>query len=34
VGQFVDVEITESDEHDLFGDAIVTAGRPLDVKVL
>ena len=35
VGQFVDVEITESDEHDLFGDAIVAAtGRPLDVKVL
>jgi len=29
------VEITESDEHDLFGDAIVAAtGRPLDVKVL
>ena len=35
VGEFVDVEITESDEHDLFGDAIVAAtGRPLDVKVL
>ena len=35
VGQFVDVEITESDEHDLIGDAIIeTAGRPLDVKVL
>ena len=35
VGQFVDVEITQSDEHDLFGDAIVAAtGRPLDVKVL
>jgi ribosomal protein S12 methylthiotransferase len=35
VGQFVDVEITESDEHDLFGDAIVeTAGAPLDLKVL
>lgn len=23
VGQFVDVEITESDEHDLFGDAVI-----------
>jgi ribosomal protein S12 methylthiotransferase len=35
VGQFVDVEITESDEHDLIGDAIAgTAGTPLDLKVL
>ena len=35
VGEFVDVEITESDEHDLIGDAIVeTAGAPLDLKVL
>ena len=35
IGQFVDVEITESDEHDLIGDAIVgTAGTPLDLKVL
>ena len=35
VGQFVDVEITERDEHDLIGDAIVeTAGAPLDLKVL
>lgn len=35
VGQFVDVEITESDEHDLIGDAIVARdGMPLDIKVL
>ncbi len=35
VGDFVDVEITDSDEHDLFGDAIVKANAaPLDLKVL
>ena len=29
------IEITESDEHDLIGDAIGgTAGAPLDLKVL
>ncbi len=35
VGDFVDVEITDSDEHDLFGDAIVKANaEPIDLKVL
>jgi len=35
VGDFVDVEITESDEHDLFGDAIARSGAgPVDLKVL
>jgi len=35
VGEFVDVEITDSDEHDLFGDALPPAGRPaFDLKVL
>ncbi|MCC7632842.1 30S ribosomal protein S12 methylthiotransferase RimO [Stenotrophomonas rhizophila] len=36
VGQFVDVEITESDDHDLYGDAIITAPvrAGLDLKVL
>ncbi|MGS1078681.1 30S ribosomal protein S12 methylthiotransferase RimO [Pseudoxanthomonas beigongshangi] len=35
VGDFVDVEITESDEHDLFGDAIAKSGAgPVDLKVL
>ncbi|MGX5731799.1 30S ribosomal protein S12 methylthiotransferase RimO [Pseudoxanthomonas beigongshangi] len=35
VGDFVDVEITDSDEHDLFGDAIVKASAgPIDLKVL
>lgn len=34
-GQFVDVEITDSDEHDLFGDAIAPpAAAPIDLKVL
>ncbi|WP_141453327.1 30S ribosomal protein S12 methylthiotransferase RimO [Pseudoxanthomonas sp. z9] len=34
-GQFVDVEITDSDEHDLFGDAIAPqAAGPIDLKVL
>jgi ribosomal protein S12 methylthiotransferase len=34
-GQFVDVEITDSDEHDLFGDAIAQpAAGPIDLKVL
>ena len=28
VGEFVDVEITESDEHDLYGDALPAATRP------
>jgi ribosomal protein S12 methylthiotransferase len=39
VGQFVDVEITDADEHDLFGDAVgvappVAERRPIDLKVL
>lgn len=35
VGEFVDVEITESDEHDLYGDALAAAPRPaFDLKVL
>jgi ribosomal protein S12 methylthiotransferase len=36
VGQFVDVEITESDDHDLFGDAILAAEarKPFDLHVL
>jgi ribosomal protein S12 methylthiotransferase len=35
VGEFVDVEITESDEHDLYGDALAAAARPaFDLKVL
>jgi 2-methylthioadenine synthetase len=37
VGQFVDVEITDSDEHDLFGDALpatAPASRKLDLAVL
>ena len=35
VGEFVDVEITESDDHDLYGDALPAAARPaLDLKVL
>ncbi len=35
VGDFVDVEITDSDEHDLFGDAVIKpAARPFDLKVL
>ncbi len=35
VGDFVDVEITDSDEHDLFGDALVKPGAtPFDLKVL
>jgi len=37
VGQFVDVEITESDEHDLYGDALIDEGAAktrLDIKVL
>jgi ribosomal protein S12 methylthiotransferase len=37
VGQFVDVEITESDEHDLYGDALIDespAKKLLDLKVL
>lgn len=35
VGDFVDVEITDSDEHDLFGDAVVKAdAAPIDLKVL
>lgn len=34
-GQFVDVEITDSDEHDLFGDAIAQpVAGPIDLKVL
>ncbi|GGD55432.1 30S ribosomal protein S12 methylthiotransferase RimO [Pseudoxanthomonas indica] len=28
-GQFVDVEITESDEHDLFGDAVIKQALPV-----
>lgn len=28
-GQFVDVEITESDEHDLFGDALIKQALPV-----
>lgn len=39
VGDFVDVEITESDEHDLYGDALPPAAVPaarksLDLKML
>ncbi|MNY74717.1 Ribosomal protein S12 methylthiotransferase RimO [compost metagenome] len=35
IGDFVNVEITESDDHDLFGDAIIeAAGNPFDLKVL
>jgi ribosomal protein S12 methylthiotransferase len=37
VGQFVDVEITESDDHDLYGDALIDespAKKLLDLKVL
>ena len=37
VGQFVDVEITESDDHDLYGDALIdesAAKKLLDLKVL
>jgi ribosomal protein S12 methylthiotransferase len=35
IGDFVNVEITESDDHDLFGDAIIeTADKPFDIKVL
>ena len=35
VGDFVDVEITDSDEHDLFGDAIAKpAPKTFDLKVL
>lgn len=39
VGQFVDVEITDADEHDLFGEAVgvepdVAGPRPLDLRVL
>jgi ribosomal protein S12 methylthiotransferase len=35
VGDFVNVEITDSDEHDLFGDALVEqAAKPFDLKVL
>jgi len=35
VGEFVNVEITESDEHDLYGDALPSAARPaFDLKVL
>ncbi len=35
VGDFVDVEITDSDEHDLFGDAIVRSNAAaIDLKVL
>ncbi len=35
VGEFVDVEITESDEHDLYGDALPAATRPaFDLKML
>ena len=35
VGEFVDVDITESDEHDLYGDALPAATRPaFDLKML
>jgi ribosomal protein S12 methylthiotransferase len=36
VGQFVDVEITESDDHDLYGDALIVdaARKPFDLQVL
>ena len=35
VGDFVDVEITDSDEHDLFGDALAKpVSRQFDLKVL
>ena len=35
VGDFVDVEITDSDEHDLFGDVLAKpAPRQFDLKVL
>ncbi|WP_313276505.1 radical SAM protein, partial [Stenotrophomonas sp.] len=35
VGDFVNVEITDSDEHDLFGDALIEAkAAPFDLKVL
>jgi len=35
VGDFVDVEITDSDEHDLFGDALIKpAAKAFDLKVL
>jgi ribosomal protein S12 methylthiotransferase len=39
VGDFVDVEITESDEHDLYGDAlpptaVPAARKTLDLKML
>lgn len=36
VGQFVDVEITESDDHDLYGDALIDAAarKPFDLQVL
>ncbi|HEX7991675.1 MAG TPA: radical SAM protein, partial [Stenotrophomonas sp.] len=35
VGDFVNVEITDSDEHDLFGDALIeTKAAPFDLKVL
>lgn len=35
VGEFVNVEITDSDEHDLFGDALIeTRAAPFDLKVL
>jgi len=35
VGEFVNVEITDSDEHDLFGDALIeTKAAPFDLKVL
>ncbi|MEG1681158.1 MAG: TRAM domain-containing protein, partial [Stenotrophomonas sp.] len=35
VGDFVNVEITDSDEHDLFGDALIdTKAAAFDIKVL
>ena len=34
VGEFVEVEITESDEHDLYGDALTGPRPAFDLKVL
>ena len=33
-GDFVDVRITESDEHDLFGDAVASARKPLPLAMV
>ena len=34
VGEFVDVRIMGSDEHDLYGEVEYEGGEPLDLRVL